>query len=725
GENADVTFVVSDSDAGKIAGNVAVGGLGGGGTAGKGEAIGGGVFLLNDMKIEVAEGATYTLSNGIGGVAGSKDSKADANGSYGNDAGIVKTGAGTLVMNSTEKSTYTGDTVVQGGTLVAEKTGVLSQYSDLDVDGGTVRMEADQTVVNLKSSNGEGGTLNLGGNTLTVSQGAADGENEVYTGKIVAGGKDAALTKKGTGTLTLAGDSRGEVDQATGKQATNAFTTNLVGGTVRVENDGAFGDGKVVYSRTDKNDQTRAIEFGDGVEIANNIVLQGNQTALKVGVSSDDANASATLSGLISASDSKAKQLVVDSDVATQTLNLTYTGVKKKTEEITDPETGEKSEKNSWSVAPPALDSVVLKNGTLDVAVSTFKTDSGARYWYNALGSAALTNDGNNRLDFTLDRSLDSDASADVAVGFANKMNLQSGFLTVGGNGANVEYGGTTVGAGGLRVDVGSGQTFKLTGGFGHAFTDLASGTLDVSNAAPKQVYLGGLSSSASDVAVVAGNKDLAVDFADADLTYSGKIVGSEEKGATIYKAGTGSWTLNLTDDSDVENVSIIGGAFSLGSNRYDKATEFEISVGQGGTFKLADPNGATVELDKFFADQKGGGIEIGENNVVKLSNKNTSTKLAANLRGAGTLELANVADEDGSVKTWSLAGNNSAWSGTVSATETGAKLSLDSENATTKDSAIVLGADATLTANATNRLGTLTLGGSTLAQVAAKRSLY
>ena len=725
GENADVTFVVSDSDAGKIAGNVAVGGLGGGGTAENGEAIGGGVFLLNDMKIEVAEGATYTLSNGIGGVAGSKDSKADANGSYGNDAGIVKTGEGTLVMNSTEKSTYAGDTVVQGGTLVAEKTGVLSQYSDLDVDGGTVRMEADQTVVNLKSSNGEGGTLNLGGNTLTVSQGAADGENEVYTGKIVAGGKDAALTKKGTGTLTLAGDSRGEVDQATGNKATNAFTTNLVGGTVRVENDGAFGDGKVVYSRTDKNDQTRAIEFGDGVEIANNIVLQGNQTALKVGVSSDDANASATLSGLISASDSKAKQLVVDSDVATQTLNLTYTGVKKKTEEITDSETGEKSEKNSWSVAPPALDSVVLKNGTLDVAVSTFKTDSGARYWYNALGSATLTNDGNNRLDFTLDRSLDSDASADVAVGLANKLNLKSGFLTVGGNGANVEYGGTTVGAGGLRVDVGSGQTFKLTGGFGHAFTDLASGTLDVSKAAPKQVYLGGLSSSASDVAVVAGNKDLAVDFADADLTYSGKIVGSEDKGATIYKAGTGSWTLNSTDDSEIERVSVIGGAFSLGSNRYDKATDFEISVGQGGTFKLADPNGATVELDKFFADQKGGGIEIGENNVVKLSNKNTSTKLAANLRGAGTLELANVADEDGSVKTWSLAGNNSAWSGTVSATETGAKLSLDSENATTKDSAIVLGADATLTANATNRLGTLTLGGSTLAQVAAKRSLY
>ncbi|MBQ8286241.1 MAG: autotransporter-associated beta strand repeat-containing protein, partial [Thermoguttaceae bacterium] len=613
GENADVTVVVSDAEAGKIAGTVAVGGLGGGGTAGNGEAIGGGVFLLNDMKIEVAEGATYALSNGIGGVAGSKNSKADENGSFGNDAGIVKTGGGTLVMNSVDKSSYAGDTVVQGGTLVAEKSGVISEYSDLDVDGGTVRLGADQTVVNLKSSNGEGGTLDLGGKTLTVSQGAAEGENETFNGKIVANGKDAALTKKGTGTLTLAGDSRGEVDQATGNKATNAFTTNLVGGTVRVENDGAFGDGKVVYSRTDKNDQTRAIEFGDGVEIANDIVLQGNQTALKVGVSSDDANASATYSGLISATDSKAKQLVVDSDVATQTLNLTYTGVKKKTEIVTDKETGEKSEKNSWSVAPPALDSVVLKNGTLDVAVTTFKTDSGARYWYNAIGAATLTNDGNNRLDFTLDRSLDSDASADVAVGFANKMNLNSGFLTVSGNGANVEYGGTTVGAGGLRVDVGSGQTFKLTGGFGHAFTDLASGTLDVSKAAPKQVYLGGLSSSGNDVAVVAGSKDLAIDFNDADLTYSGKIVGSEEKGATIYKAGTGSWTLNLTDDSNVEKVSIIGGAFSLGANHYDAATGFDIYVDQGGTFKLADPNGATVALDSFFAEQKTGAIEIGE----------------------------------------------------------------------------------------------------------------
>ncbi|MBQ6828566.1 MAG: hypothetical protein IJO46_11185, partial [Thermoguttaceae bacterium] len=258
------------------------------------------------------------------------------------------------------------------------------------------------------------------------------------------------------------------------------------------------------------------------------------------------------------------------------------------------------------------------------VAVSTFKVESGNRYWYNALGSAALTNDGNNRLDFTLDRSLDSDASADVAVGFANKMNLNSGFLTVSGNGANVEYGGTTVGAGGLRVDVGSGQTFKLTGGFGHAFTDLASGTLDVSKSSATQVKLGGLSSSGEGVAVVAGSKDLAVDFADADLTYSGQIVGSEEKGATIYKAGTGSWTLNLTDGSNVESVSVLGGAFSLGANHYDAATGFKIYVDRGGTFKLADPNGATVELDNFFAEQKTGAIEIGANNVVKLSSQNT-----------------------------------------------------------------------------------------------------
>ncbi|MBR4104384.1 MAG: autotransporter domain-containing protein, partial [Thermoguttaceae bacterium] len=214
-------------------------------------------------------------------------------------------------------------------------------------------------------------------------------------------------------------------------------------------------------------------------------------------------------------------------------------------------------------------------------------------------------------------------------------------------------------------------------------------------------------------------------DFDDADLTYAGKIVGSEEKGATIYKAGTGAWTMNLTDGSNVENVSILDGSFSLGANHYDQATGFKIYVDRGGTFKLADPNGATVELDNFFAEQKTGAIEIGEKNVVKLSNKNASTSLAANLRGAGTLELANVADEDGAVETWSLAGNNSAWSGTVSATETGAKLALDSENATTQNSAIVLGADATLTANATNRLGTLTLGGATLAQVAANRSLY
>lgn len=704
GEDADVSFVVSENGGGAISGNVATAGQGGGGTAQNGEAIGSGVFLLNDLKIEVAKGATYTIADGIGGVAGSKNETTDENGNYRNDSGIVKTGEGTLVLNSKEAATYSGATVVEGGTLVAQSANALGAKSELNVKNGNVQLGANQTVADL--TGGSGGKIELGGNTLTVSNGG-DGSG-VYNGTIQAG-NGGVLRKEGTGTLTLAGDSRGS-------ENANNLTTELVGGTVRAANDGAFGDGTIVYSRTDANDQTNALELADGVSLDNNIVLKGNTQAFKVG------GENGALNGKISADAEKpgTKRLEVAMSGPASTLKLTNTGVTKSIDE--------KSGETIWtyrSADANDLDEIVLSSGTLELASSSFENADGTRFWYNAVGNAALTNQGDNRLTFALDAD-----KADASLYFANALNLTSGVLTVDGGGANVEYGGKTNGAGGLRIDVGSGKTFALIGTFGHAATDLASGTLDVSKANGQTIALGALSSSASDVAILAGEKALSVGFDGSDATFVGKIVG-EGDGTTITKTGTGAWTASFLDGSNVKKIAVDGGAFSLGSEHYGKATDVEIALGSGGTFRLNDENGGTLILDNFNAATSGSAIEIGEKNTLKLSNKNAQTKIAANLSGKGTLALANVVVEEGEgenktekVVDWTIFGDNSNWAGTIEATETGAKLSLASTKATSQNSAITLGDSAVLNVLESNALGTLTFGEDALVGLASGRKL-
>ncbi len=688
GSEANVTVVVDKDKLGEIYGGSVVAGQGGGGTAENGEAIGKGLFLLNDLNINVAEGGKYVISDNIGGYAGSSKVSADANGKYENTSGIVKSGEGELVLNA-GGSTYTGDTTVKGGSLVAKTTGAISSYSGLNVDAGTVELQADQSVRNLNG--GSLGVVDLKSNTLTVTGDENDG---AYAGKIKG---DGTLVKQGTNALALAGDSRGE-----------KFNTVLNGGTIRVQNDGAFGDGTLYYTRSDANDQTTSLEFSNGINMANDIVLNGNDNALILG------GGSATLSGTITKKPGSNGEVIIR--VANgESIHLANTGVS------TDEE-GKIVVSNGNDISK-----LTIENGGLLVDVDSFMVDD-TRYWYNSLGGADIVSDGDTKLSMILNTD-----DPDAGLLFGNNTIAQSGWLTVDpvtlkdhtDQIKKIDHTGAISGNGGFRLDIGSGATFNARGSYGVGYTDVNSGTLNLADVSNATANVGGLSSSGSGVVTV-GSKDLVVNFNNDKLAYNGKIVGDGE-GAKIYKNGSGEWTLNLTNDSKVQSVDVNGGAFSLGSNHFDSgiytSNDFAINLGANGTLKHSTDTGETLTLNNLNAS-KGGAIVVGAKDEIVLTDKNTSTAIAANLVGDGWLYLNNVTDEDGNVKAWSLSGNNSNWSGSIAAYDPYAQIALDSANAASAKSAINFGSFGVLDVNQSTNLGSLAFDDNLTIDAASGKTL-
>ncbi len=678
GSSANVTIAVDENSFGEIYGGSYIAGLGGGGTATDGETIGKGIFLLNDLAIEVAEGGTYYISDSIGGYAGSRSALVDADGNYENESGVVKSGEGTLYLNA-EDSSYTGNTTVEGGTLVANQLGAISPFSNLDVKDGVVLLNANQSVQGLDG--GENGEVQLNGNTLSVTGSGDSAYEGVITGK-------GTLLKTGTGKLALSGDSRSDSD---------TFTTELRSGTIQTLSDGALGSGTIYYSRTDKNDQTPAIEFANDVNIASDIVLSGNSVPLIL------SGSSGTLSGRLSANNSNANEIVLRLDEG-EALTLTNTSV------VTDDE-GTHSNGLGNSVY-----SYRLESGDLIAKVDSFATEVGdlaLRYWYSSIGNASITNAGDNKLTFLLNTD-----DSDGGLKFSNNMVMESGWLTLSetildgdvSHVGSVYYGGSTSGNGGFRVDVGNGTTVFASGSFGHGYTDIASGTFDVSHSSDNTVFLGGLSSDGNGTLAV-GSKTINVGFNNADLTFDGRIVADEE-GANIIKTGNGSWTLNLMDDSNVKSIDIASGSFSLGENHLDgglfQNNDMEIRIGSNGAFKHVTEDGSLLVLDSLNASTSGGSIVLGDEDELLLSSRNTSSKIAANLAGKGWLFLENLSSDGETVDAWEFSGNNSAWGGVIAAFDNGAKITLNSSNAASSSSSVNFGALGNMNVNASTRLGNL-----------------
>ncbi len=141
--------------------------------------------------------------------------------------GLTKTGAGTLLFSVA--NTYTGATAVSGGTL---KLGIAN-----GVGASSALTVASAATLDLGGfSDTVGSIAGVAGSTITSSAAGAvtlssggDNTSTAFAGLIADGSGTVAMTKTGTGTLTLSGAN------------TYTGTTTLTTGVIRVQSNTALG----------------------------------------------------------------------------------------------------------------------------------------------------------------------------------------------------------------------------------------------------------------------------------------------------------------------------------------------------------------------------------------------------------------------------------------------------------------------------------------------------
>jgi autotransporter-associated beta strand protein len=157
-----------------------------------------------------------------------------------NNLALHMFGSGTLTLSGA--NTYTGGTIIYGaGTLQLSGTGTLGNVNNsLQVGGGTLDLNGVDLGVGRLT--GAGGTIaNSGSGTATLTIGNGDATGSNFGGVIVqsnSGGGVVALTKTGSGTITLSGP-----NTYTGATAVN-------GGTLAIAAPGGLGNTAITVSAT-------------------------------------------------------------------------------------------------------------------------------------------------------------------------------------------------------------------------------------------------------------------------------------------------------------------------------------------------------------------------------------------------------------------------------------------------------------------------------------------
>ncbi|ASR43603.1 hypothetical protein BEN78_09685 [Xanthomonas citri pv. mangiferaeindicae] len=167
------------------------------------------------------------------------------------DTGLVKTDAGTLLLGGA--NTYTGGTTVTGGAVaISEDANLGAATAGVTLDGGTLRALADLDSDRAIAAQAGGATVDTQAHAVTLG-GAIDGAG--------------ALTKAGTGTLTLTADNG------------YAGGTTISAGTLQLGDGGTSGHivGDIV------NNGTLAVNRSDAVTLAGAMSGTGHLTQAGTG----------------------------------------------------------------------------------------------------------------------------------------------------------------------------------------------------------------------------------------------------------------------------------------------------------------------------------------------------------------------------------------------------------------------------------------------------------
>ena len=214
---------------------------------------------------------TGTVTDSVAGTAvlsaGSNNATTTFSGTLQNGAGtlaLTKLGTGTLTLSG--PNTYSGATTVSVGTLQAGSTTALSATSDFTVNSildlhGFSNSIGSLAGTGIVTDTGAGATFSVGG----------DNTSSVFSGTLQNGPGALALTKSGSGTLTLTG--------------TNTYTggTTISSGTLQLGNATATGSivGNIVDSAILQFDRTDAgLNLGGNISGTGSVVQIGTGSAV-------------------------------------------------------------------------------------------------------------------------------------------------------------------------------------------------------------------------------------------------------------------------------------------------------------------------------------------------------------------------------------------------------------------------------------------------------------
>ncbi|HEY1685221.1 MAG TPA: autotransporter-associated beta strand repeat-containing protein [Tepidisphaeraceae bacterium] len=498
--------------------------------------LGTGSIAINGGTLQYATGNTADISTDTitvgssGGIIDTNGNNITLANSIGNGGTgvLTKTGAGTLTLQGA--NTYSGGTNVIGGTLNITSLSNLGTGTNLTLNGGTLQYAVGSTTdisadtVTIGSS---GGTIDTNGNNVTFANG-------------IGNGGSGALTKVGTGMLTLG--------------ANNTYTggTNINAGSL------AFTPGSVPASKTITINAAGTLDLGGAFPTATSALTSGKITASSAGTLALAGNSSENIN-----------MTGYNSLVLGAAANATYTGV------LTPAANQYRLGGGGATLTLPNANELTgMGNGLTVGANNSGASGTVVLNSANSYGGTTTIVAG-GILNFAALADLGTGASISISggtlqYGAGNTSDVTtkhlfffSGGGTIDTNGNNVTFNNsfgssgtfTKTGAGTLTLNTPSvlTSTTQVSGG-----TLMVGNTLSLQNASLNYNSLGGSVGFASNVIAatlgsIAGNQNLDLDNATsqpvalsvdnngASTTYSGNFTG----GGSLVKVGSGTLTLS------------------------------------------------------------------------------------------------------------------------------------------------------------------------------------
>jgi autotransporter-associated beta strand protein len=209
---------------------------------------------------------------------------------------LIMSMSGTLFVSGNQ--TYSGSTVLLSGTLEADSATALSPNSAFTVNS-TLNLHGFNNTIG--SLSGTGTVLNNGTTTATLSVGH-DNTSTTFGGVLENGTSVLALTKIGSGTLTLT--------------AANTYTggTTISGGTLQFGNGGTTGSisGNVIDNGTLAFDRSNLVTFAGVISGTGNLTQLGSGTVTLTGANTYAGTTTVNAGSLIVAGSISGAQTVVN-----------------------------------------------------------------------------------------------------------------------------------------------------------------------------------------------------------------------------------------------------------------------------------------------------------------------------------------------------------------------------------------------------------------------------